>query len=271
MTTLADIRARLRKDLHDTEPDSYRWADSQLDRHIGRALAELSLAIPQEKTASLSTTPGSRDLALSSLAGLLQVETVEFPAGNFPPVYVNFSRWADTLTLIVDTPPCGEAAVVAYTACQTLDDTGTSLPAVIEDLLCTGAAAYAALEQGLFTVDRLNTGGQGRTGLRDVGPCTAHSVHAAPLPVRPRASPAWATALSRRLTAGSISLIADRVRPECRSHAATTAIRPHALNVRPVAGSTARITATTSACGAWPPNRRHRPHGRIAARWSRLP
>lgn len=50
--------------------------------------------------------------------------------------------------------------MVAYTACQTLDDTGTSLPAVIEDLLCTGAAAYAALEQGLFTVDRLNTGGQ---------------------------------------------------------------------------------------------------------------
>jgi hypothetical protein len=36
MTTLSDIRTRLRQDLGDA--DSLRWDDDALDRHIARAL-----------------------------------------------------------------------------------------------------------------------------------------------------------------------------------------------------------------------------------------
>ena len=39
MTTLPDIRDRIRKDLHDTSEE--RWTDAQLDRHIERALRDL--------------------------------------------------------------------------------------------------------------------------------------------------------------------------------------------------------------------------------------
>lgn len=169
MTTIADIRARIRKDLHDTDSSSYRWPDSQLDRHIERALDELSLAVPQEKTASFATTPGSRELSLSSLSSLVEIEAVEYPAGNFPPSHVDFSLWGDTLTLNLDQPPSGETAVIFYTARQTLDEDGTSLPGSLEDIVCMGAAAYAALEQSAFTIDRLNTGGQVARDYEDWG------------------------------------------------------------------------------------------------------
>jgi hypothetical protein len=157
MTTLADIRARVRKDLHD-DPEE-RWSDDQLDRHITRALADVSLAIPRELTADLATTPGSRDLSLAPLAGLIEVEAVEFPAGLFPPARVGFSRWAGTLTIHTERPPAGEDARLYYSAAHTLDGAGSTLPPEFEDILALGAGAYAALELASFTADRLNIGG----------------------------------------------------------------------------------------------------------------
>ena len=55
MTILSDIRTRIRKDLRDTDSLAYRWTDVQLDRHIERALNELSIAIPQEKLATIAS------------------------------------------------------------------------------------------------------------------------------------------------------------------------------------------------------------------------
>lgn len=159
MTTLADIRTRVRKDLHDTDSGAYRWTDAQLDRHIARALDELSLAIPQEKSAAVATTAGSRDVSLASLTGLIDVEAVELPTGEFPPCYESFSRWASTLTIHTESEPQGENAKLYYTARHTLDDTGSSLPGHLEDLVATGAGAYAALELWSFATDRLNMGG----------------------------------------------------------------------------------------------------------------
>jgi len=159
MTTLADIRSRIRADLHDTDPGNERWSDSQLDRHIERALRDLSAAVPREESIQLATTPGSRDLSLSALAGLIAIEAVEYPVDAFPPNYVRFSRWDDTLTLLTDEEPAGADARLFYTAAHSLDASGTTLPAHLEDVLATGAAGYAALEQAMATTDTLNTGG----------------------------------------------------------------------------------------------------------------
>ena len=104
MTTLVTFRERLRIDLRD--PESLTWADTTLDRHIERALRDLSNAIPREAVAELATTAGSRELDIASLAGLVEVEALEYPAGNFPPEFVRFSRWEDTLTL----RPCSPRA-----------------------------------------------------------------------------------------------------------------------------------------------------------------
>lgn len=157
MTTLSDIRTRLRLDLGD--PDALRWDDDALDRHIARALSELSLAIPRELTADLATTPGSRELSLGSLSGLVEVEAAEYPAGKFPPVYVRFATWEGTLTLHTPTAPDGGDARLYYTAAHLLDEEGSTLPSTLEEVLLTGAAAYAALELAAGTVEQLNLNG----------------------------------------------------------------------------------------------------------------
>jgi hypothetical protein len=161
MTTLGDIRDRIRKDLHDTDTSAERWSDAQLERHIEHALEELSLAIPREVTATVATPAGSRDLDVSALSGLIEVEFVEFPAAQYPPCRVPFRRWAEVVTMGLETPPTESAdATVGYTARHTLDDDGSTLPVVLEDLVVTGAAAYAVLEQAAFAIDTLNTGGE---------------------------------------------------------------------------------------------------------------
>ena len=159
MPTLTDVRDRVRKDLRDTDAAAYRWPDTQLDRHIDHALSELSAAMPDERSATMATTPGSRELSLASLTGLIEVEAVEYPVGSFPPGYEDFSTWAATLVLQADSAPVGGNAKLYYTARHTLDGSGTTLSAFQIDVLVTGAAAYAALEQAPHLADRLNTGG----------------------------------------------------------------------------------------------------------------
>ena len=157
---LSDMRSRIRKDLHDEDSQNYRWTDSDLNRHIDHALRELSLSCPLETKATLSTTAGSRDLSLSSLSDLVEIEAVEYPAGNYPPSYVRFSVWADTLPLLMDSlPGDSEDVYVYYGKLHTLNADSSTLPAKLEDLVALGAAAYAAMEWASFATNRVNLGG----------------------------------------------------------------------------------------------------------------
>ena len=157
---LNDMRTRIRKDLHDEDSQNYRWTDSDLNRHIDHALRELSLSCPLETKATLSTTAESRDLSLSSLSDLVEIEAVEYPAGNYPPSYVRFSVWADTLTLLIDSlPGDAEDVYVYYGKLHTLNADSSTLPAKLEDLAALGAAAYAAIEWASFATNRVNLGG----------------------------------------------------------------------------------------------------------------
>lgn len=157
---LSAMRALVRRDLHDEDSADYRWSDDELSRHIARAVRETSLAAPLEAKAVLTTTAGSRDLALASLTDRVVVEAVEYPVEQYPPAYVAFSLWGDTLTLLVDSPPVSEQDVnIYYGRLHTLDDSGSTLPAALEDIVATGAAAYAALEWASFATNRVNAGG----------------------------------------------------------------------------------------------------------------
>ena len=157
---LPEMRTLVRRDLHDEDPAGYRWSDDELDRHIARAVRELSLAVPLEAKAVLTTTAASRDLSLASLADRVSIEAVEYPVGSYPPSYVSFSLWADTLTLLVDSPPLAAQEVNVFCGrLHTLDDTTSTVPAALEDVLATGAAAYAALEWASFASNRVNVGG----------------------------------------------------------------------------------------------------------------
>lgn len=158
---LPTMRARLRKDLHDEDATNYRWTDGELDRHIQHAVRELSLAAPLEAKASLTTTQGSRDISISGLADLVAVEAVEYPAGEYPPVYARFSVWLTTLTLLVEAAPAAAETVNVYhTKLHTIDATSSTVPARFEDTVASGAAGYAALEWASFSTNRVNAGGR---------------------------------------------------------------------------------------------------------------
>jgi len=158
---LSEMRTRVRRDLHDEDPADQRWTDDELDRHIERAVRELSLAIPLEAKATPTTSEGSRDISLASLSDLVAVEAVEYPVDKYPPSYIPFSLWAGTLTLLVDaTPPGGQSVNIYYGKMHTLDATTSTIPPHLEELVATGAAAYAALEWASFATNRINVGGQ---------------------------------------------------------------------------------------------------------------
>jgi hypothetical protein len=157
---LPTMRGRIRKDLHDEDSANYRWTDGELDRHIQRAVRELSLAYPLEAKAALSTTPGSRDVSVAGLTDIVAIEAVEYPAGNYPPSYARFSVWLSTLTLLVDgAPASAENVNVFYTKLHTLDGSSSTVPARFEDVVAGGAAGYAAIEWSSFSTNRVNAGG----------------------------------------------------------------------------------------------------------------
>ena len=158
---LPTMRTRVRRDLHDEDAQNYRWTDDVLDRHIQRSAEEVSIASPREMKATLTTTADSRDLSLATLTDLISIEAVEYPTGKYPPIYVRSSIWAGTLTLLVDSTPAGSENVwVYYGKIHTLDATSSTLPTHLEDLVATGATAYAAIEWSSFATNRINVGGE---------------------------------------------------------------------------------------------------------------
>lgn len=158
---LPTLRARLRTDLHDEDSGNYRWTDGELDRHIQHAVREFSLALPLEGQTVLTTTAGSRELSIASLTGIVAIEAVEYPVGEYPASYVRFSVWLDTLTLLIDgTPAGGEDVKLFHTTLHTIDGTSSTVLSRFEDVIAAGAAGYAAVEWASFATNRVNVGGQ---------------------------------------------------------------------------------------------------------------
>jgi len=156
---LSDMRAIVRRDLHDEDAGNYRWTDDELDRHIARAVKELSEHLPCEQKATKATTSGSRELDIATLADRVAVMAVEYPADQFPRRYQRFSLWGDTLTILGEEMPDGSDAYVYYGKLHTLDASGCTILAQHEDLVTSGAAGHAAVEWAIFAVNRVNVGG----------------------------------------------------------------------------------------------------------------
>jgi hypothetical protein len=161
---LSEMRHIVRLELHDEDATDYRWSDDELDRCIARAVGEYSLVRPREHRETVNTVAGSREIATGSLEGLVRVEAVEYPIGCFPAEYQPFKNWGMVLTLTGDTVPDGSACCLYCRSLHILDGEGSTIPAVHEDVVATGAAGYAALMLAVHGIDRINTGGADTPG-----------------------------------------------------------------------------------------------------------
>lgn len=158
MTTLATIRSRVRQDLNDEDQTNLRWTDAHLDRHIGHAVREYSTWNPVQRTTTIATTAGSREVTLdpATFAGLIRIERVEYPVGCYPPEWPPFDVWGGTILLRTDVVPVGDDCRVLWLQAHTLDATTSTVPTEHEDLIAIGATAYAALEWASYATNRLN-------------------------------------------------------------------------------------------------------------------
>ena len=156
---LTEMRAIVRRDLHDEDAANYRWTNDEIDRHILHAVKDYSEAVSLEQKAAVTTIDGAREIDISTLTGRITVEAVEYPVDKFPKRYQRFSVWADTLKLLGVEIPDGSNAYIYYGKLHTLDVSGSTILAWHEDLVAGGACAYAALEQAVYAINKVNSGG----------------------------------------------------------------------------------------------------------------
>ena len=156
---LTDMRVIVRRDLHDEDADNYRWTDDEVNRHIDRAVKEFSEHVPYEQKATKATTSGSRELDISTITNRVMVQAVEYQVDKFPKKYQPFALWGDTLTILGDEVPDGSNAYIYYGKLHTLDVSGSTIPAKLEDLIAAGACGFAAVEWAVYATNRVNVGG----------------------------------------------------------------------------------------------------------------
>jgi len=162
---LSAIRAEVRQFLKDefVSGEEFEWKDDELDIHIGHCLQEISKVSPYETKETLTTTADSKELDISSITDLLRVEKVEYPAGEDPREFRNFSIWRDALTIDIDTAPAttGEDVYLYCAKLHSLTEDSSTLKPLQEMLLVDGVCAYAAIAKAREHINKVNVGGAG--------------------------------------------------------------------------------------------------------------
>jgi hypothetical protein len=156
-----EMRARIREDLQDTDSQNYRWTDEEIDGAIARVVTEYSLHAPIEQQDDIATTDGDTDIDISSLTGLLKIESVEFPMSRSPKYYQRTKYWAGHLYM--QDEGNGNDARVRWLKRHTLDASSTTIPTEHEEIIVLGATGYLAMSAAAYTVDRASIAGRHAT------------------------------------------------------------------------------------------------------------
>jgi len=158
---LTEMRTRVREDLQDTDSQNYRWTDDEVDGAITRVVIEYSLHAPIEQQDDIATTDGDSELDISSLSGLLEIESVEFPIGYKPKYFQRTEYWAGHLYM--QDEGNGNDARVKWLKRHTLDAGSTTIPTEHEEIIVLGATGYLAMSASAYTVDRASIAGRHAT------------------------------------------------------------------------------------------------------------
>jgi len=158
---LATMRARVREDLQDEDDANYRWTNDQVDGAIERVVREFSIVHPIQQQDDIATVDSSRDIDISSLSGLIRVESVEFPIGQNPNYYQKFRLWQDTIQMADEGD--GSDARVRWYKEHTLDAESSTIPVQFEEIIVLGATGYLASSASVYTVDKATIAGKWAT------------------------------------------------------------------------------------------------------------
>jgi len=145
---LSAVRAIVRQYLRDefaADSLGYDFQDDELDLHIEQCLVEISQKRPYEVRETVVST-GSKEIDISSIPDLLEVEKAEYPIDGDPPNFRDVSVFGNILRLKVDNVPrAGENIHLYCHKVHKLTETTSTLNAELEKVLIEGAVAKAAL------------------------------------------------------------------------------------------------------------------------------
>jgi hypothetical protein len=158
---LTEMRARVRKDLQDTDAENYRWTDDEVDGAIERAVGELSFHYPLQQQDDIATTDESNEIDISTLLKLLKVYSVEFPIGCKPAHYQRFSVWQSTVHM--EDNGNGDDARIRWGKLHTLTAESSTIPEQFDEIIVLGATGYLATSASAYTVDRATIAGRHAT------------------------------------------------------------------------------------------------------------
>lgn len=163
---LTEMRARVREDLQDTDSQSHRWTDDEVDGAIQRAVLGYSAHSPIEQQDDIATADGDTELDISGLTGLLHVVSVEFPLGKTPRYLQHWEHYAGHLYM--EDEGDGTDARIRWLKAHTLAPGSTTIPAEHEEIIVLGATGYLAMSASASTVDRAFIAGRyGTASYRD--------------------------------------------------------------------------------------------------------
>ncbi len=163
-TTLALLKVRVSEMLDDTGLAEF---DSEaIDEGIRQALDIYSKVRPFSDITTLALSSDTRELDISSVTGLLNVDRAWLPytaaTPEHPPKWRNFEHWQDQQVLYFydeGTPITGQVARIFYTTKQTLNgldsETVTTFAADDESLIAMGGAAYTVLGNARATTEQV--------------------------------------------------------------------------------------------------------------------
>jgi hypothetical protein len=160
--TLSTIRATIRQMLRDefAAGSDFKWEDDELDTQISECLAEISESLPYKAKETLTTTESSKELDISSIEDLLEVEKIEFRTGSEPPNYRNCSVFGNTLRMGIDFLPSADENVYLYChKLHQLTESSSTLSPQVERLLVLGVVARAAIAKSQSHINKVNVGG----------------------------------------------------------------------------------------------------------------
>ncbi len=156
---LATMVTRVRRDLKDEDSLNYQWTDDELERHIARAVAEFSQAMPLDQVTVKATIANTWNIDISSLTNRIKINSVEYPIGQDPTSWVRFSLWGDILTIVEGSTLDGSNCTIYWGTMHTLDVSSSTIPAEWEYLVAIGAEGFALIAWGDYAVNKVNLGG----------------------------------------------------------------------------------------------------------------
>ena len=181
-TTLVSLRDRIETTLQDT--GNLTWAEATIDEGITSALANYTKTVPQRKIGTVTLSADGREVDISSLTGLIQVERVWwiFTAADpeFPPNWRDFEQYSRILLFINDgsEPQSGDVVRIWYTLPHTLDGlnsaTATTLPPEDDSLIVCGASAICALMRAAAISETMTIDGWSPQRMREWGAIQWH-------------------------------------------------------------------------------------------------